>query len=265
MPKNSFWHYHKEVELICILRGEGTQFIGDNIKTFKSGDVFLIGSYLPHYWRFEPDSSNLTDISAIVIHFDEYFFGKDFLSLPENNPIKQLITVVAKKGLQMLPSMAKKLREKFSLLLKTEGPSRLCLLYEMLTEIAVECRYVSLSTVGFNLSLVDEHVQRINDVYEFSISNYCNKIRLEEVASVANMAPNSFCRYFKQKTGKTYSQFLKELRVGQVCRLLIETERPIKMICYECGFNNFTSFHKDFKEITGKSPLLYQKVHKTGA
>src|SRR6266496_26776 len=50
---NNRWHYHKEVELIHFKKGEGTQFIGDNIKRFKAGDVALVGSNLPHYWRFD--------------------------------------------------------------------------------------------------------------------------------------------------------------------------------------------------------------------
>jgi transcriptional regulator GlxA family with amidase domain len=76
---------------------------------------------------------------------------------------------------------------------------------------------------------------------------------------VANISPNSFCRYFKSRTRKTYSQFLIEIRVGHACKLLIENKLSIKQLCYESGFNNFTSFHKYFKLITNKSPLTYQK------
>ena len=50
---NNRWHYHAEAELIHFKKGEGTQFIGDNIRRFKPGDVVLVGSNLPHYWRFD--------------------------------------------------------------------------------------------------------------------------------------------------------------------------------------------------------------------
>ncbi|MCH5720775.1 AraC family ligand binding domain-containing protein [Niabella hibiscisoli] len=49
---NNRWHLHAELELIYFKNGEGTQFIGDNISDFKSGDVVLVGPSLPHYWRF---------------------------------------------------------------------------------------------------------------------------------------------------------------------------------------------------------------------
>ena len=71
-PINNRWHYHSEVELIHIKKGEGTQFIGDSIKRFKSGDVVLVGSNLPHYWRFddvyyEENTKAIADVR--VAHF----------------------------------------------------------------------------------------------------------------------------------------------------------------------------------------------------
>src|SRR5690606_5437403 len=101
--------------------------------------------------------------------------------------------------------------------------------------------------------------ERIQAVFDYSIKNFKRKIKLEEIADVANISPNSFCRFFKSRTRKTYSQFLIELRVGYACKLLIETNQCLKRLCFESGFNNFTSFHKYFKIITGKSPMMYQR------
>jgi transcriptional regulator GlxA family with amidase domain len=120
-------------------------------------------------------------------------------------------------------------------------------------------QFLQLSSIGFKPDNFVQESDRINAVYEYSLKNFRRKIQLEEIAEVANISPNSFCRYFKSKTRKTYSQFLIELRVGHACKLLIENNQCIKRLCYESGFNNFTSFHKYFKIITGKSPLIYQK------
>jgi AraC-like DNA-binding protein len=130
---------------------------------------------------------------------------------------------------------------------------------EALNTIA-ECKQLDvLSSIGFKQELVEAESDRVNAIYDYSLKNYKRKIQLEEIAAVANISPNSFCRYFKSRTRKTYSQFLIEIRVGQACKLLIENNLSIKQLCYESGFNNFTSFHKYFKMITGKSPLNYQK------
>ena len=143
-------------------------------------------------------------------------------------------------------------------LLTSEGATRIILLIEALSVIAGCKQLITLSSIGFKPDHVVES-DRINAIYEYSIKNFKRKIHLEEIADVANISPNSFCRYFKSRTRKTYSQFLIELRVGHACKLLIENNQCIKRLCYESGFNNFTSFHKYFKMITGKSPLAYQR------
>jgi AraC-like DNA-binding protein len=260
-PINNRWHYHTEVELIHIKKGEGTQFIGDSIKRFKAGDVIMVGSNLPHYWRFddiyyEENTKAVADIR--VAHFNENFWGDHFLDLPENISLKTVLEK-ARRGLQITGKTKQKVAELLEQLQEVEGPQRIILLIEALYAIANAGKLVPLSSMGFKPDLVDAEKDRINAIYEYSIKNFKRKIQLEEIADVANISPNSFCRYFKSRTRKTYSQFLIELRVGHACKLLIENNHCIKRLCYESGFNNFTSFHKYFKMITGKSPLVYQK------
>jgi AraC-like DNA-binding protein len=258
---NNRWHYHVELELIHFEKGSGTQFVGDSIERFKPGDVVLVGSNLPHYWRFddayfEEESPATADIR--VAHFAENFWGESFLHLPENTNIRTVIER-ARRGLQIPGKTAKEVGKVLEQLMDADGTHRLILLLKALTIIA-NCKEVTtLSSIGFKPDLLDNEKDRINDIYDYSLKKFKNKIQLEEIASVANISPNSFCRYFKSRTRKTYSQFLIELRVGHACKLLIENNLSIKQLCYESGFNNFTSFHKYFKMITGKSPLNYQR------
>jgi len=73
---NNRWHYHTEVELIHFKKGDGTQFIGDNIKRFKSGDVVIIGSNLPHYWRFDDvyfDENTSPNTARLFVNFIDTF------------------------------------------------------------------------------------------------------------------------------------------------------------------------------------------------
>lgn len=258
---NNHWHYHLDVELIHFEKGEGTQFIGDNIKRFKPGDVVLLGANLPHYWRFDDEyfgSHPKLEADTKVVHFCEDFWGSSFLQLPENTPIK-LVLDKSKRGLYITGETAKKVANIISQLLYTEGSQRLILLLTVLNLIA-KCKEVcTLSSIGFNYDLVDSEKTRINDIYEYSVKNFKGKIALEEIAEVAHISPHSFCRFFKSRTRKTYSQFLIELRVGYACKLLIQDNFSIKQVCFESGFHNFTSFHESFKKITGKSPLTYQK------
>ena len=216
---------------------------------------------MPHYWRFddsyfEEETKEKADVR--VAHFCENFWGSQFLQLPENIHIRGLLDK-AKRGLQITGKTRQRVAELLEALLQTDNNYRIILLMEALNLIA-ECKQLeTLASIGFKYDLVENEKDRINAIYEYSIKNFKRNIQLEEIASVANISPNSFCRYFKSRTRKTYSQFLIEIRVGHACKLLIENNLSIKQLCYESGFNNFTSFHKYFKLITSKSPLTYQK------
>jgi len=257
---NNRWHLHAEVELIHFNKGRGTQFVGDSIRTFEDGDVVLIGSQLPHYWRFDDRyfEEGCSPADVRVAHFTENFWGEAFLDLPENAALKGVLQK-ARLGLQIGGDTRGKIADILSRMLVAEGPHRIILLIEALNEIAASPSTTALSSIGFKQENVELENDRINAIYDYSLRNFRRNIQLEEIAAVANISPNSFCRYFKSRTRKTYTRFLIELRVGHACKLLIENKLSIKQLCYESGFNNFTSFHKYFKMITSKSPLAYQK------
>jgi AraC-like DNA-binding protein len=258
---NNRWHYHPEVELIYFVEGSGTQFVGDCINRFQTGDLVLIGSQLPHFWRwddkyFEEGLVEKADVK--VAHFNENFWGDQFLNLPENRVIKSVLER-AKRGIKITGGSNITVSKLLDKLLKAEGPERILLLMQALIEIANCEEIITLSSMGFKQDFEEADRNRINDIYDYTITNFQRKIHLEEIALIAKVSPNSFCRYFKSRTRKTYSQFLTEIKVGNACKLLIENRLSIKQICYDSGFNNLASFHKYFKIITGKSPLVYQK------
>lgn len=259
---NNRWHYHAEVELIHFYRGKGTQFIGDQINHFHSGDIVLVGSQLPHYWRFDDhyfNEQNEDRADVRVAHFNEHFWGRDFLELPENIAIKQLLEK-ARRGIQVTGQAKQKVSTLLEQMLHSEGTRRIILLMEALHAIASDSSYRLISSIGFHPNLQDEEKKRINNIFDYTLANFRQKISLEDISAIAGISSNSFCRYFKAKTGKTYSRFLLEIRVGHACKLLIENKMSVKQLCYESGFNNFASFHKYFKQITEKSPLAYQKA-----
>ncbi|MDT3401195.1 AraC family transcriptional regulator [Mucilaginibacter terrae] len=258
---NNKWHYHTELELIHLEKGSGMQFVGDSIKNFGNGDIVLLGSNLPHYWRFDTPQLMQHELSAAditVTHFNESFWGDKFLTLPETNAIKNLLER-AQRGIQVLGHTRKQVALLMQKMLDAHTIKRLLLLLEILERIAQSKEISYLSSVAFVPNLQKADNNRINAIYEHSLANYRNKITLNEIASVANISPHSFCRYFKTHTGKTYSGFLLEYKVGVACKLLIEDKLSIQQICYETGFNNFASFYKSFKKITKKTPLAYQK------
>lgn len=258
---NSIWHYHEELELVYFKKGEGTQFIGDNISRFKSGDVVLVGANLPHYWRFDQDYFQEGGKSAdiYVIHFHSHFLGEQFLEVPENRELKKLISN-SSRGLQIsLPNIS----EVIHLMIKTvetESSRRLLYLLEALSKISTNNNELSaIASIGFKYNYLSKEQDQIQNIYSYTLNHYKRKITLAEIAEVAKVSPNTFCKFFKSRSKKNYTDFVNEIRVGQACKLLIENKFRINEVCFESGFNNFASFHKCFKKVTGKSPLQYQR------
>ena len=105
----------------------------------------------------------------------------------------------------------------------------------------------------------DTDKEKIKLVFKYTFNHYYEKILLEQVASLLNMTKQSFCSYFKNRTNKTYIQFLMEVRIGYACRLLIEDEKNVAEICYDAGYNNISYFNHHFKLINRKKPLEYKK------
>jgi AraC-like DNA-binding protein len=255
------YHYHPEVELLFIQEGTGTQFVGDSIQRFEGGDLLLIGSDCPHYLRSDnkyfSGDPNLY-VSALVIHFNPSIFGKDFLALLENRHIDQLLEK-SKKGLRILGSLKSEITEIMKKMIVSDKGNLMLALYTLLDLLAYSNEYELLGTRIMEGNHNDKETERINAIYTYAAKHFKRKISIDEIAGVAHLSANSFCRYFKNKTKKNFSHFLNEIRVEYACKKIRENQLQVTQVGYEAGFNNFVNFNNAFKKITGKTPTQYAK------
>lgn len=253
-------HYHSEIELVFIIKGTGQRFIGDDIHYFKGGDMVLVGENLPHLWR--SDEKYLSEIGvskceALVIHFTKDCFGKDFFYLPENKNLLELLNK-AKLGIGVKNHTKGQVINLMREMLHASSTKSIILLLKILDLIAVSNHTETICRHTAQLDFQPADSEKINKVYQYIIQNFDREISLKEIASLVHLTPNSFCRYFKSRTKKSFSKFLIEIRIGHACKLLAETEKPVAEICYECGYNNFSNFNKIFKIVTSRTPVHYR-------
>lgn len=254
------WHYHPEYELVLVVKSTGQRIVGDNIENFSDGDLVFMGPNLPHVYnndsQYYEGGGDLT-AEAIVFHFTEGSLGKGLFDIPEMMPVKQLFKK-AQCGLKILGKTRKEIAIKMHDTLSLSGPSRIIALLSILEILSASTEYQLLSSPGFTQKNHSLGSERIIKVHEYIMKNFKRDISLEEVAEIANMGPNSFCRLFKSCTRKTFSTFLNEIRIGYACKLLSENKINIAGICYSSGFNNLSNFNRQFKKITRKTPLQYK-------
>jgi AraC-like DNA-binding protein len=258
------WHYHPELELHYVIKGEGVRLMGDNISNFSSGEIVLLGANLPHTWRCNEEyfqGNPEKEVEAIVIQFLPECLGRYLFGLPEAYLIPKLFEK-AKSGLLITGKAKAKLAPLMRQAIHATDLDRIIIflsILKILSETA-ETKTIASEHHAFKQSN-ESDVQRINKVCNYTLSNYKKEITLDEIASISNLSVTSFCRYFKLITKKTYYDFLIEIRISQACRQLIEDKLPTEVICFECGFNNVSNFYRHFKKITKMTPLEYKKKY----
>ncbi len=255
----SDWHYHPELELVYIIKGEGTRFVGDNIDRFESGDLVLLNSNLPHVWKsdeeyFKPESKKT--VAAIVIHFQIDFLGSQLWNVPEFSTISKLLES-SRSGISFHIPTRHPIKK---LLIKIPNLSlfdRLLMLLTILNQLSTIKEQKNLSGISYTENNLLNKSERLDKINNFIINNFKNEIQHEKVAAIANMTVASLCRYFKKKTRKTLTEFINEVRIGYACKLLIDGKYSISDICYQCGYNNPSYFNRQFKKITQINPGQY--------
>ncbi len=253
------WHYHPEYEIVLILESTGKKFIGSSITDYGPGDLCMIGSYLPHYYRNDDefyDKNSGLKARSLVIHFLEDFLGEKFLEIPESQAIKALLER-SKRGLTFGEKTVKKVESKFKNLPNLTGMSRLLEMISILTILSESEDKQDLTTNPISLrNEVDS--ARMNKVFEHVMQKYQEEIQLSDVAELANMSESAFSRYFKKRTRRTFSQFLAEIRIEHACKLLMADKMSVAEISFESGFNNLSNFNRQFKAIKKITPLTYR-------
>jgi len=249
------WHQHIEYELILFTEGSGLSFAGNHVGEFETGDIYFLGSNLPH--TFQKREQGLIT-SAVVVQFKEDFWGEGFLQLPESRQVRQLLDA-SSQGLKMQAPLKQQLAPLIAALEHASGFKRILLLGECLEIMTEQAAYIPVSTQPIK-AFQHKDRETIDRVFQFTIDNFRDPISLPQVAEIACMSVPAFCNYFKRSTKKTYIDFLNEVRIGCACSLLVETAQTVLDICYESGYNTMANFHKQFLKIKRMTPLQYRKA-----
>lgn len=256
-------HYHPELQLIYIQKGTGDLFISDTILPFEPGNLFLIGSNQSHLFKSDPEyfEENEGLISeSISVFFHESSLGDGFFNISEMASIRNLIEKSG-RGIRFSREFSKTLAPKIQDLTHMSGFKRFLNILSILNDLSTSSEYHYLAAVSSPDPLSDNENKKVNDVINYIFNNYKEDIKLQDVAELANYSQAAFCLFFKQRTRKTFVQFLNEVRISQACKLLQSSDLNISEICFESGFNNVSNFNRQFKKVTGLSPTMYKNKY----
>ena len=258
------WHFHPELELIYFLKSTGTRYVGNSIGSFGPGELYLIGSNVPHLFKNEKEyyeeAADGKAVDLIVVKFETTFLGGDFFDLVEAQKIAALFQK-ANRGLQFSRATTYLTHNHMVGLVGSHGMSRVVELLKILDILSVSENYTALCNEDVISTFKKDEKERMAEIINYLTEHFDQKIRLEKIAEIAHMTPNSFCRYFKKQTKKSFSQYLNEIRIQHACKLLIEGHHQISDICFQSGFNTFTNFNRQFKLLMKVTPSEFMKKY----
>ncbi|MBU2950980.1 AraC family transcriptional regulator [Tamlana agarivorans] len=255
------WHYHSEYELLYISKSTGIRFVGDDVSPFSPGDLVLVGSYLPHLWRNDEVYYEMKEdlmVKTIVMKFTKNFMGEGTFDVPEFASIKNLLEQ-SNFGVSFNNAIGKALHDdimELSNLSKGEQSIKLMDILYKLSQYEDDQKTILSSTDMRQFT--KDRPDRLDSVIRYISDNYKTEISLSDVADVACMTTNSFCRFFKKMTNKSFTEFLNEVRIRNASRMLIQEDIPISEICFSVGYKSIPNFNKQFKNIMGDTPKAYR-------
>lgn len=250
-------HQHKEIQISLVSEGEGTYIIGDCVGDFKQNDIFVIGENLPHV--FKRDESCEDECEMISLFFSKNSYGEYFFELPEFEHFQYFFNN-SDLGYEVLNNK-EELASLLSTIKSVSKFNQFKLFIEILNLISSSKKRKLSSIINLKKYAGNEG-KRMSDIFKYTMDNFHKEITLSDVSDVANMTPNAFCRYFKQRTTKTFVNFLIDIRIGNACKLLTKNnDLSITEISYKSGFNNLANFNRKFKSVKGVTPSEYKKKH----
>lgn len=249
-----YWHFHPEIELVYVDKGQGKRHIGNHLSYFNNSQLILIGENLPHNGFTDRLTQRGTQV---LVQFKPEFLGDYFFDIPEMAKLNALFKR-AKNGLLFKPETKRRVGKKIQKLNEVEDFDRILLLLKILQILAEAEDYEILNADGFVFETELQDSAKIDIIYKHINRNFQNHISLNEIADKVSMTVPAFCRYFKKSTGKTFTKLVNEYRIVHATKLLSESQMSIADVAFDCGFNNFSHFNKLFKEFTGKSASKYR-------
>lgn len=255
-------HRHKEFELNFIEHGKGVRrIVGDSVEEIGDYELVLLGGEdLEHVW--EQGKCRSKDIREITIQFSEDIFGEELLSKNQFSSIKSMLRRASyglsfslnsiMKVYSTLDSIASE-PERFIQFLKT-----LYILYEL--SVSDDARVLASSAFAHPESATESG--RIQKVKQYVNDHYAESLKLSDLAELVGMSPVSFSRFFHQRTGRTLSEYIVDIRLGFAARMLVDSPKNISEICYECGFNNLSNFNRIFKARRNCTPREFRAMYK---
>jgi AraC-like DNA-binding protein len=249
-------HYHPEFEINYVEGAKGKRIVGESVNNYEGMDLVITGPNIYHSWQSETGGAEL--VVTIQFHHD---------LLPINFQNKNLFTSIkemlehSNRGIEFSQETIKLLAPRIKSLVNQNGFDSFLDFLSILHDMSISKTQKILCSQSFSPNDDMFKSRRIKLACDYINKHYEEKIAISTLANLIGMTDSSFCHFFKRRTGKSFVDYLNDVRIGHASVQLIDTTKTISEVCYNCGFNNISNFNRFFKSKKGLTPSEFRKFN----
>ena len=256
------YHMHKDVlEIVFTLEGAVELTVVNNVLRMEEGDIYICSSNELHCLQAIEETENL----VLLLHVNLSIYKPEF---PDINTYQFANSAIERNrtGVQILGSYLKKQLPRFMAgeradlgMLREIGDNILRILIR-----EFQCYNLGKGYPEFNKTYRDNEVQlgRVRRISDYIYANYNQPIKVEDAAATEHISANHLTHIMKNGTGVSFRTFLNLARVEKSATLLLENEKSLQAVAYECGFSKYKYFAASFEKSFRMSPQQYREKYK---
>ena len=250
-------HTHGYFQIYYVITGGLYHYVGEESARMSRGDMFIVPPDVVHYISVEEGTT-----------FYSFSFAPSFLINSSRTPrfvTNFLQSLVKKEGLELratvsLPPSELLYTESLMANIQKEFELKPLGYYDTVRTLAILVTgYLARSYCEkHNLK---EHLKENKEIIRHSVEYieecYFENITIDKIARQFNMSKSNFCKLFLSETGHTFNNYLNRRRVEKACGYISSGYKLTALYSY-VGYNDFSTFYRNFKKHIGVSPAKYK-------
>ncbi len=251
-------HWHEEMEIIYIKKGEGIVSIDLKNYDVSAGTLLFIIPGQLHSIEQKEDHR---------MEYENIIFDLGILMGQSIDPSSREYFKPLLDGKLTIPSIIEKNHPLYGAISACiDGCDNICQSYPVAYELAIKAQLFLLFHILFSrcTEKVTRHtnersLEKMKLVLKYIENHYMEKISIEDIANEVALSQSHFMKFFKHTMGTSFIDYLNDYRLTMASRMLLGSEDAILNIAGECGYENLSYFNRMFKKHFGMTPREYRK------
>lgn len=248
-------HTHPYYEIFYLINGDCTFFLNHNIYQLNKGDMVIVPKGEIHNATFPEHGTS----ERFVVCFREAN-----LSWLDDLLGSEMVQQTIEAGVISIPDRRREYVESLmaKLLFENDGPDVLSPAFIRTGIVELFLFIIRCQRYEHNaIKEIDVDNQLMQEIATYIYQNYDKKLTLVDMSEKFNISRSYLSKKFKVITGFGFKEYVVNVRIKNACRLLLETNKSITDIAFECGFNDSNYFGDAFRHVKGVSPNKYRKYN----